>query len=194
MMRRLCVFCGSSSGSRSNYADAANRLARVMFERGIGLVYGGGGIGIMGAIANAMLACGGEVIGVIPWSLLQREEGHRGLTELHIVDTMHERKALMAELADGFVALPGGIGTLEEFFEIWTWAQLGIHAKPCGLLNESGYFTPLLRFLDHAVEEQFVSESHRAMVIIESDPEVLLQRLASYCPANVPRWLSRDET
>jgi uncharacterized protein (TIGR00730 family) len=165
-----------------------------MFERGMGLVYGGAGIGIMGAIANAMLACGGEVIGVIPWSLLQREEGHMGLTELHIVDTMHERKALMAELADGFVALPGGIGTLEEFFEIWAWAQLGIHAKPCGLLNESDYFSLLLRFLDHAVEEQFVSENHRAMVIIESDPEVLLQRLASYCPANVPRWLSRDET
>jgi uncharacterized protein (TIGR00730 family) len=148
----------------------------------------------MGALADAVLEQGGKVIGIIPRPLWDREVGHRGLTELRLVNTMHERKALMAELADGFIALPGGIGTLEEFFEVWTWAQLGIHTKPCGLLNVSGYFDSLLAFLEHAMSEQFIRDRHREMVVVETDVEALLERLMAYRAPKVSKWLERDET
>jgi uncharacterized protein (TIGR00730 family) len=148
----------------------------------------------MGALADAVLEQGGKVIGIIPRPLWDREVGHRGLTELRLVNTMHERKALMAELADGFIALPGGIGMLEEFFEVWTWAQLGIHTKPCGLLNVSGYFDSLLAFLEHAMSEQFIRDRHREMVVVETDVEALLERLMAYRAPKVSKWLERDET
>jgi uncharacterized protein (TIGR00730 family) len=193
-MQRLCVFCGSNSGTLPAYIEAAQQLAQALVAHRIGLVYGGGSIGLMGALADAMLVRGGEVFGIVPRPLWEREVGHAGLTDLRIVETMHERKALMAELADGFVALPGGVGTLEEFFEVWTWAQLGLHTKPCGLLNVAGYFDPLLAFLDHALAEQFIRDIHRAMVLVEADPEALLQRLASYRAPSVPKWLTRAET
>src|SRR5919199_3791597 len=178
-MRRVCVFCGSSPGADPAYAAAARRLAEVLVRRGIGLVYGGGSVGLMGVLADAALAAGGEVTGVIPRALQAREVGHAALPDLRVVETMHERKALMAELADGFVALPGGLGTLEEFFEVWTWAQLGIHAKPCGVLNVGGYFDPLLAFLDHAVAEGFVRDAYRAMLLVAAEPAPLLDRLAA---------------
>jgi len=147
-MSRLCVFCGSSPGHDPAHGASAAQLGRVLAERGIGLVYGGGRVGLMGILADAALAAGGEVIGVIPQALLDREIGHRGLTQLRVVDSMHARKALMGELAEGFIALPGGIGTLEELFEVWSWAQLGLHRKPCGLLDVNGFFAPLVDFLD----------------------------------------------
>jgi uncharacterized protein (TIGR00730 family) len=193
-MQRLCVFCGSNSGASPEYIEAARQSAKALVTRGLELVYGGGSIGIMGALADAVLEQGGKVIGIIPRPLWDREVGHRGLTELRLVNTMHERKALMAELADGFIALPGGIGTLEEFFEVWTWAQLGIHTKPCGLLNVSGYFDSLLAFLEHAVSEQFIRDRHREMVMVETDVEALLERLMAYRAPKVSKWLERDET
>ncbi len=156
-IKKICVYCGSSPGKNPAFSHAANRLARVMCERGIGLVYGGAAVGVMGVVANAVLAAGGEAIGVIPRSLAVKEVAHSNLTELHVVASMHERKAMMAELADGFVALPGGWGTLEEIFEILTWAQLGFHEKPCGLLNIDGYYDHLIRFLENAFEQQFVN-------------------------------------
>ena len=177
-MKRICVFCGSAAGLREDYRNAAQELARALFGRGIGLVYGGGNVGLMGILADAMLQAGGAVIGVIPRALVAREVAHRGLTELRIVDTMHQRKAMMNELSDAFIALPGGFGTLEEFFEILTWSQLGIHDKPCGLLNVSGYFDRLLSMLDHAAEERFVRPPHRELVIAETDASAMLQRLA----------------
>ena len=160
-----------------------------MAERGIGIVYGGAWVGLMGALADAALAAGGEVIGVIPQALIEREIGHPGLTELRIVDSMHERKALMAELADGFVALPGGIGTLEELFEVWTWAQLGLHAKPCALLDTDGFYGPLVAFLDHLVDAGFVREAHRGMLLTAHSPEELLTAFATYRPPRVGKWL-----
>ncbi len=163
-IRRLCVFCGSSAGREPGHRRLAEALARALAERGIGIVYGGARVGLMGALADAALAAGGEVIGVIPRALIEREIGHTGLTELRIVESMHERKALMAELADGFVALPGGVGTLEELFEVWTWAQLGLHAKPCALLDTDGFYAPLVAFLDHQVDAGFVRAAHRAML------------------------------
>ena len=192
-MRRVCVFCGSIPGALPDYAAAARRFGTALAERGIGLVYGGGSVGLMGVLADAALAAGGEVVGVIPRALHAREIGHAALTDLRVVETMHERKALMADLADGFVALPGGLGTLEEIFEVWTWAQLGIHAKPCGVLNAAGYFDPLLAFLDHAVAERFVRETHRAMMLVEPDPDALLRRMAAYRAPAVPKWLSERE-
>src|SRR5687768_199497 len=173
-MKSLCVFCGSSPGSRPEYAALAVRTGELIAERGIALVYGGGHVGLMGALADAALAAGGRVVGVIPRALWDREVGHGGLTELHVVETMHERKALMASLADAFVALPGGLGTLEEIFEVWTWGQLGIHAKPCGFLDVNGYYAPLLAFLDGAVERGLVRREHRAMAVVEDDCETLL--------------------
>jgi len=163
-MKRVCVFCGSRTGRNPAYVDAARGLASVLARRRIGIVYGGAGVGIMGALADAALAEGGEVIGVIPESLMQRELSHRHLTELHVVSGMHERKALMGSLSDGFIALPGGLGTLEEFFEVLTWNQLGIHAKPCGLLNVEGFYDALTSFLNHTVAEEFVPEAHRAFL------------------------------
>ena len=193
-MRRLCVFCGSNRGVDPAYAQAAKSLAGVMVQRGVGLVYGGGSVGLMGVVADAVLEAGGEAIGVIPRSLWEREIGHRGLTEIHVVETMHERKAMMAELSDGFIALPGGLGTLEEIFEIWTWAQLGLHAKPCGFLDVADYYSPLAQFLDRGVEAGFVRPQHRAIAFFESDAARLLDRFATYRPPAVPKWIDRAET
>jgi len=188
-IRRLCVFCGSSAGREPGYRHLAEALARALAGRGIGIVYGGARVGLMGALADAALAAGGEVIGVIPRAMIDREIGHRGLTELRIVESMHERKALMAELADGFVALPGGIGTLEELFEVWTWAQLGLHAKPCALLDTDGFHGPLVAFLDHLVDTGFVRAAHRAMLLTAHSPEELVAALAAYRPPRVGKWL-----
>lgn len=177
-MKRICVFCGANAGSRAEYATAARDLALLMAGQKIGLVYGGGNVGLMGIIADAMLDAGSEVIGVIPASLVAKEVAHHGVTELRVVQTMHERKALMSDLSDAFIALPGGFGTLDEFFEILTWSQLGFHRKPCGLLNIAGYYDGLLKMLDHAVAEGFLRPENRKLVIDDSDASRLLQRLA----------------
>jgi uncharacterized protein (TIGR00730 family) len=189
-IRRLAVFCASNPGARAEYVEAARAFGRLLARRGIAVVYGGSTVGLMAALADSVGDELGDIIGVIPRMLVEREVANTALTDLRVVDSMHTRKALMAELADGFVALPGGIGTLEEFFETWTWAQLGMHTKPCGLLNVAGYFDPLLEFLDHAVEEKFVREAHRAMVIVESDAEKLLERFESYEPPRVVKWIN----
>lgn len=193
-MNRLCVFCGSSAGETSRYVDAAGMVGALLAERGVTVVYGGSRVGLMGRLADAALGEGGDVIGVMPRPLLRREVGHEGLTELRIVDSMHERKALMAELSDGFLALPGGLGTLEEFFEVLTWSQLGMHRKPCGLLDVADYYRPLVRFLDGAVTQGFLAASHRAMVLVGDDPDTLLRRMRGYEPPELPRWIDRDET
>jgi len=189
VLRRVCVYCGSNAGTQPAYAEAARQVGRLLAGRGIALVYGGGKVGMMGLMADAALAAGGEVVGIIPRSLQAREVEHRGITTLHVVGTMHERKALMAELSDAFVALPGGLGTLDELFEIWTWAQLGEHAKPCGLLNVRGFFDPLIRHVDHAVAEGFVRAAHRAMLLVDTDPDVLLDRFARYEAPVVGKWV-----
>ncbi len=176
-IRRVCVYCGSRPGRRPAYAEAARLLGTRLAEAGIGLVTGGGKGGLMGIAADAALDAGGEAVGVIPQALLDREVGHEGMTELLVVRTMHERKATMAELADAFVALPGGLGTLEEIAEALTWAQLGIHAKPCGLLDVDGYYAPLVAFLDHAVAQGFVLAEHRAALVVASEPDALLDGL-----------------
>jgi len=192
-MRRLCVFCGSNVGGRPEYAAAAREFAAVAVRRGLGLVYGGGNIGLMGVVADASIAAGGEVIGVIPSALQAKELAHAGLTELHVVRSMHDRKALMADLSDGFVALPGGFGTLEELFEILTWAQLGIHAKPVGLLDTASFFDPLLAFLDHQVEERFLKPKHRALVHVAAEPERLLDMMLKAPPPPAePKWLDES--
>lgn len=187
-MKRICVFCGSNAGARPEYAGAARELASLLAERRIGVVYGGGNVGLMGVLADAMLAAGGEVIGVIPASLVAREVAHHGVSELRVVQTMHERKALMNELSDGFVALPGGFGTLDEFFEILTWSQLGIHGKPCGLLNIAGYYDDLMLMLDRAVAEKFLRPAHRDLVITDTDAGRLLGRLAAFVPVTAGKW------
>ncbi len=187
-MKRVCVFCGSNAGIRPEYGIAAHGLATVLARRGLGLVYGGGKVGLMGLLADSMLEVGGEVIGVIPQSLVAKEVAHHGVSELRVVDTMHQRKALMNELSDAFIALPGGFGTLDEFFEILTWSQLGIHGKPSGLLNVSGYFDSLLAMLDHAVAERFLRPAHRDLVIADSDADSLLQRLTSFAPVQAGKW------
>jgi uncharacterized protein (TIGR00730 family) len=193
-MKRLCVFCGSSFGDDPAYLAAARDLGQLLAASGIGLVYGGASVGLMGAVADAALAAGGEVIGVLPQGLRDREVGHNGLTELHIVATMHERKALMADLADGFIALPGGIGTLEEFCEILTWAQLGVHAKPCGLLDIADYYAPLIAFFDRMVAARFLRAEDRARVIVARDPATLLDRFADYSAPPADKWLDRART
>jgi uncharacterized protein (TIGR00730 family) len=192
-MRRVCVFCGSSPGARPAYADAARRVGALLAGRGLGLVYGGGRVGLMGVAADAVLQAGGEVVGVIPDFLFRKEIDHQGATELRVVASMHERKALMADLADGFLALPGGYGTLDEFCEIITWAQLGLHRKPCGLLDVAGYYGAFLAFLDHATAEGFVQPHFRAMILADDDPERLLGRMADYEPPDVTRWLEREQ-
>ncbi len=189
-MKSICVFCGSNSGVNPVYAEAARELAATLLTRGIRLVYGGGNVGLMGIIADAMLTGGGQVVGVIPHSLWNREVGHGGLTELHLVVTMHERKTLMADLADGFVALPGGAGTLDETFEIWTWAQLGIHDKPCGLLNIGGYFDSLLTYLKHTVAEGFLKSEHLDMLMVDQQSSGLIDRFVAYDVPNVRSWSS----
>jgi uncharacterized protein (TIGR00730 family) len=187
------VFCGSSAGGAPEYARAAARLGVLLAERGLGLVYGGGRVGLMGILADACLQAGGQVVGVIPRRLQDRELGHSGLAELHVVGSMHERKARMTELADGFVALPGGIGTMEEFFEVWTGGQLGLHAKPYALLNVAGYFDPLIRFLDHMVDERFLRTEQRGALVVDRDPATLLDRLLALQPAPGRRRLGRDD-
>ncbi len=183
-MTRVCVFCGSSPGLRPAYQEAAGRLGALLAHRGLQLVYGGASIGLMGALADACLAAGGHVIGVIPQNLVDREIAHDRLSELRIVGSMHERKALMAELADAFIVLPGGMGTLEEACEILTWGQLGLHAKPCGFVNVVGFFDHLMAFLDHAADERFLKREHRSMVIVEREPASLLARLEHYTASN----------
>lgn len=184
-MKRVCVFCGANAGRRAEYGRAAQDLASVLVRRGLGLVYGGGNIGLMGRLADSMLQAGGEVIGVIPRHLVAKEVAHRGVTALHIVDTMHQRKAMMNELSDAFIALPGGYGTLEEFFEILTWSQLGIHAKPSGLLNVAGYYDGLLAMLDHAVGEGFLLPPYRKLVLAGTDADALVQSLMSFAAVQV---------
>ena len=192
-MKSVCVFCGSSRGASPVYAEAAVHLGRAVAARGLTLVYGGGHVGLMGVVADAALAAGGRVVGVIPQALEAKELAHLSLTELRVVGSMHERKALMSELADGFIALPGGVGTLEEWFEVWTWSQLGIQRKPCGLLNVAGYYDHLLAFLDHVTAERFLAADHRAMVLVEEDAGRLLDRLAGYRHPYTEKWLDRSE-
>ncbi len=193
-MRSLCVFCGSSEGHEPAYTEAARTLGRTLAGAKIRLVFGGGRVGLMGEVANAALAAGGEAIGLIPNFLVEREIAHTGLTDLHVVGSMHERKAMMSGLSDGFVALPGGTGTLEEFFEVLTWAQLGEHAKPCGLLNVAGYYDPLLSVLDHMVGKGFLSKSNRALVLVERDPRTLLAKLERYRPPETIKWVGGPKT
>ena len=194
-MTRVCVFCGSSAGARPEYAEAARDLALELARRRLGLVYGGGGVGIMGVLADAALAAGVEVIGVIPRRLASRELAHPGLSELRLVDSMHERKATMAALADGFIALPGGLGTLEEMLEILTWAQLGIHTKPVAALNTAGYWDHLIRMFGHAIAEEFVRREYAALLLFADTPAELLDRMLAWRPPDLPRaWLSPSQT
>jgi uncharacterized protein (TIGR00730 family) len=190
---RLCVFCGSNAGFDPAYLAMAEALGRVLAREGIALVYGGGAVGLMGAVADAALASGGEVIGVMPQALVDKEIDHKGLTDLRIVGSMHERKALMAELADGFIAMPGGLGTFEELFEVWTWAQLGYHRKPCALLNVAGFYDRLAAFLDDVVEKGFVKPIHRSMLIVGNDPEALIAAIRGYEPPKVDKWIRAGE-
>jgi uncharacterized protein (TIGR00730 family) len=192
-MQRVCVFCGSSAGANPVYGEAARAMGRAIVARGLSLVYGGGHVGLMGIVADAVLEAGGEAIGVIPHALNAREIAHPGLTRLHVVDSMHERKAMMASLADAFVALPGGFGTYEEFFEAVTWTQLGVHRKPCGLLNVAGFYDPIVQFIDYAVAEQFIRPQHRATILVDTDPESLLDTLGSVVLPDVPKWIGLAE-
>jgi uncharacterized protein (TIGR00730 family) len=189
-IRRLSIFCGSSCGNRPVYAEAARRLAAVLLERNIGLVYGGGRVGLMYEVARLMHKKNGRVTGIIPSGMVERELAFSDLKDLRIVNSMHERKALMAEISDGFIALPGGLGTIEEFFEVLTWAQLGLHFKPCGILNTAGYFNKILDFLDQAVSELFLQPEHRAMILVDEEPEALLLKMEGYEPpkADMARW------
>ncbi|OEC46401.1 Rossman fold protein, TIGR00730 family [Pseudomonas sp. 1D4] len=190
-LRSVCVFCGASPGAKPIYQRAASDLGRTLAERGITLVYGGGAVGLMGTVADAALAAGGEVIGIIPRSLEEAEIGHKGLSRLEVVDGMHARKARMAELADAFIALPGGLGTLEELFEVWTWGQLGYHSKPLGLLEVNSFYGKLTEFLDHLVEERFVRDQHRGMLQVGGTPDQLLGRLEAWQPTVAPKWVDR---
>ena len=194
MTKKICVFLGSSVGLQPEYADVAKRLGQALVRRNLGLVYGGANLGLMAVLADTVLAEGGEVIGVIPQMLVDKEIAHRRLTELRIVGSMHERKAMMADLADGFIALPGGLGTFEEFFEVWTWGQLGLHAKPSGLLDVCGYFSHLITFLDHAVEERFLRQENRDLLLWATEPDKLLDLFENYRPTHVPKWIDRNET
>jgi hypothetical protein len=193
-MKKICVFLGSSVGLQPEYAEVAKRLGRELVRRNLGLVYGGANLGLMAILADTVLAEGGDVIGVIPQMLVDKEIAHRRLTELRIVGSMHERKAMMVDLADGFIALPGGLGTLEEFFEVWTWGQLGLHAKPCGLLDACGYFRHLIQFLDHAVGERFLRPENRNLLLWATEPDKLLDLFENYRPSHVSKWIDRDET
>ena len=190
----ICVFCGSNAGARPAYLQAAETVGRGLAQRGLRVVYGGATVGMMGTLADATRGAGGEVIGVIPRSIFDREIGHTGLDDLRVVGSMHERKALMAELSDAFIALPGGIGTLEELFEVYTWAQLGIHAKPLGLLDVAGYFEPLVAFLDHAVQERFLRPEMRTMLAVSDDLDDLLAALEASEPVTLQKWIDLDQT
>ncbi len=192
-MKRIAVFCGSSPGAQPAYGDVARTLGHLLAERGLGVVYGGASVGLMGTVARAAIEAGGEVIGVIPRSLADREVAFTGLADLRVVGTMHDRKLAMADLSDAFIALPGGLGTLEEVFEVWTWGQLGMHSKPCGLLNVSGYYDRLIAFLDHTAAEQFIEPEHRAMILVDDQPAALLDQFARYQPPQVDKaeWVRR---
>jgi uncharacterized protein (TIGR00730 family) len=192
--RFYCVYCGSNTGKRPEYVEIARRLGAEMAARGMGLVYGGASVGVMGAVADAVLENGGPVIGVIPRSLATREVSHQGLDELIVVTSMHERKARMAELSQGFIALPGGWGTIEEIFEMLTWAQLGFHEKPCGLLNAAAYYDPLFAFLEKAIDQEFVREEYRPMMMMDEDPTALLDRFDRYEAPRVKKWIGPEET
>lgn len=192
-MQRVGVFCGSKTGSDDRYRQAAAELGRMLVERKIALVFGGGSVGLMGVVADAVLAAGGEVIGVIPRSLATKELLHARVADMRVVGSMHDRKSLIADLSDAFIALPGGYGTFEELFEAITWAQLGIHAKTVGLLNVAGYFDPLVRLIDHAVQERFIKPKHRDLFVVEERPDTLLERLERHHPPPVRKWLRPDE-
>lgn len=192
-MRRICVFCGASNGSDPDFQKVTKQLGKAIAEKGFELVYGAGCVGLMGVLADATLSAGGKVIGVIPESLVAKELAHRGLTELHIVKTMHERKAMMADLADGFIAMPGGYGTLDEFCEIITWSQLGFHKKPCAILNVKGYFDHLIKFFDTAQELQFVASRHREMILISTDPLGILDEMVNYRHHAQEKWVSKKD-
>jgi uncharacterized protein (TIGR00730 family) len=194
MRKRFCIFCGSSVGNRPSYASAAVSLAAQLVSQKISIVYGGGRVGLMGALADAALERGGEVIGVIPRALVQKEIAHQRLTDLSIVESMHERKALMAELADAFIALPGGYGTFEEFCEILTWTQLGLQQKPCGILNVDGYYDPLLALFDHAVQEDFLKLEHRRLVLADRSAESLVRRMVQYEMPHVEKWIRKTQS
>ena len=191
---RMCVFCGSSTGLNPAFAEHARVLGLELARHRIGVVYGGGNVGLMGVLADAVLEAGGDIIGVIPHGLVARELAHLGVTKLHVVNSMHERKALMARLSDAFIAMPGGFGTLEEFCEAVTWTQLGVHAKPCGLLNVAGFYDALLAFFDHALGEQFLRPTHSEIVVADPDPVALVERLLKWTPPTVARWVAADET
>ena len=193
-LQRVCVYCASNDGARPEYLASARQIGTLLAQRGMAVVYGGGRVGLMGALADAALGAGGEVIGVMPHALVQREVAHHGLTALHVVDSMHERKALLAEMADAFVALPGGLGTLEEFFETWTWAQLGVHQKPVGLLDVADYWRPLITMLEHVEAEGFMRGTPREWLAIDTDPTSLLDRLAIFQPPRMRRWMRMGET
>lgn len=194
MIKSICVFCGSSPGFSPIYKDTAKELGRDIAARGWTLIYGGGSVGLMGVVADAVMETGGKVIGVIPEALLARELGHRGITDLRVVDTMHERKAMMADLADAFIALPGGIGTFEEFFEILTWAQLGIHSKPCGMINANGYYQPVLDLLANAVQEGFMRKEHQELVLSSETARELLEKIVEYKPTHFQKWIQNKQT
>jgi uncharacterized protein (TIGR00730 family) len=193
-MKRICVFCGSSPGSNPAFTAIARRLGAMLAERGIGLVYGGGNVGLMSVIADAVLAGNGEVFGVIPSALVDRELAHHGVTRLDVVDTMHERKQRMHDLSDGFIAMPGGYGTLDELFEALTWAQLGMHKKPCGLLEVDGYFAPLIQFLDGAAASRLLRPEHRALLLADPDPARLLDAMATFRAPDVTKWIDRADS
>lgn len=193
-MRTVCVFCGASPGANPAFLQAATALGEALAATGRALVYGGAKVGLMGAVADAVLAGGGKVTGVIPQALVDKEVAHRGLSELHVVASMHERKMTMATLADAFVMMPGGLGTLEEFFEVWTWAQLGLHQKPLGVFGPAPFFAPLLGYLDGLVAQRFVRPEHRHMVVAEENAAALLDRLSLHRPSTVPKWIDSPET
>ena len=192
-MKQVCIFCGSYSGSQPIYMTAAHQMGMGLAQRGLGLVYGGGRVGLMGAVADGTIAGSGKVTGIIPQSLVDRELAHVGLSKLHVVTSMHARKAMMAEIADAFIAMPGGFGTLDELFEIITWAQLGIHYKPIALLNIGGYFDPLLTFIEHMATEGFIKPEHRGAILVKNDVDSLLDTLLSYQPPQLEKWLKKPE-
>lgn len=192
MLQRVCVFCGSSAGAHLVYEQAARNVGQLLAQRGIGLVYGGAKVGLMGTMADACLSEGGHVVGVMPRALVEKEIAHRGLAELHVVESMHERKALMADLAGAFIALPGGYGTWDEFCEVLTWSQLGLHRKACAVLNVNGYYDPLLAMVDRAVDEGFVRDVHRQLLLADTDPARLLDRLSSHTVPIVDKWIDRS--
>ena len=194
MLRTVCVFCAANPGVHDAYAAQARAMGRYLAESGRRVVYGGGRTGLMGALAAGALDAGGEVVGIMPRHLVEREVAHTGLTTLHVVESMHERKALLAELSDGFLAMPGGLGTMEELFEIWTWGQLGLHRKPYGLLEVNGFFAPLLAFLDHAVDEGFIARANRDLLVVDTDPAALVARMEAAEPPRVARWMTGAQT